>query len=113
MIGDRYTKEEFIDDLSYISTNEKINFFTRQTSFPAINIGHLGISKSYQGKGIGTAILDLVAETFSNYRQAGCQFITVDAINKGEVAQFYCANGFYFQTDKDFYSSTRRMYRII
>ena len=113
MITGSTEKEDFIDDLSYISTPEKINFFIRQTSFPAINIGHLGISSEYQGRGIGTAIIDFVAQTFATYRQAGCQFITVDAINNPAVTNFYCTNGFYFQTNRDFYSSTRRMYRIL
>ena len=113
MITDHSEKEDFIDDLSYISSSEKIDFFTRQNSFPAINIGHLGIIQSFQGKGIGSAILDFVTETFTHYKQAGCQFITVDALNKRKITEFYCLNGFYFQTNRDFSASTRRMYKII
>lgn len=113
MISGEVDKDDFLDDLTYASTPVDVEFFTRQHSFPAINIGHLGIMKKYQGQGIGTAILDFLADTYQNFRQAGCQFITVDAINKPAVTRFYECNGFYFQTDRDFYSSTRRMYRIL
>jgi len=90
-----------------------VEFFNRQSSYPAINIGHLGTSVKYQSNGIGTAIIDLVANTFAGYRQAGCQFITVDALNNPECTKFYHTNGFSFQTNKDSCSETRRMYRIL
>ncbi len=113
MIPSNTEKAEFIDDLKYETTEDCINFFNRQTSYPAINIGHLGVSKPYQKKGIGTAIIDLVSVTFANYKQAGCQFVTVDAINQNNTLLFYVSNLFHFQTIRDSYSSTRRMYRII
>ena len=90
-----------------------VEFFNRQSSYPAINIGHLGTSVNYQSKGIGTAIIDLVADTFAEYRQAGCQFITVDALNNSKSIKFYHTNGFFHQTNKDMGSATRRMYRIL
>lgn len=90
-----------------------VGFFNRQSSYPAINIGHLGTSVPYQSKGIGTAIIDLVADTFTEYRQAGCQFITVDALNHPKSIKFYHTNGFLHQTNKDMGSATRRMYRMI
>jgi len=106
-------KAEFIDDLKFEVEEDTIEFFNRQTSYPAINIGHLGTSVKYQSNGIGTAIIDLVADTFYNLRQSGCQFMTVDALQKPRTIRFYLTCGFSFQTNKDFYSSTRRMYRIL
>ena len=85
----------------------------RQSSFPAINIGHLGTSVDFQDIGIGMYIIEFVAGTFSQYRQAGCQFITVDALNNPRTVSFYLNNQFNFQTNHDFYSATRRMYRIL
>ncbi len=113
MIADSIEKEDFIDDLRFETSNDIVDFFSRQTSYPAINIGHLGILNKYQSFGIGTAIIDLVTSTFANYKQAGCQFITVDALNNVKTTNFYTNNQFNFQTNRDFFSSTRRMYRII
>lgn len=113
MISDQIEKEEFIDDLKFEVDADIVEFFNRQSSYPAINIGHLGTSVKYQSKGIGTTIIDLVADTFLKYCQAGCQFITVDALNNNRSLRFYQSNGFCFQTNKDFYSQTRRMYRVL
>jgi len=113
MIPSQTEKEDFIYDLKFEADADIVEFFNRQSSYPAINIGHLGTSVKYQSKGIGTAIIDLVADTFAGYRQAGCQFITVDAINNPRSIKFYVTNGFGFQTNKDSCSETRRMYRIL
>lgn len=58
-------------------------------------------------------IVEFVAGTFSRYKQAGCQFVTVDALNNEKTVRFYLDNLFNFQTNKDRYSPTRRMYRIL
>lgn len=113
MIGGQTEKDEFIDDLRFETDSNVVDFFNLQTSYPAINIGHLGISDKHQGCGIGSAIIDLVSDTFSKHRKAGCQFVTVDALNNEKTIRFYCRNAFGFQTNRDMYSSTRRMYRIL
>lgn len=113
MIGGQTEKEDFIEDLRLDTDDNIVDFFNQQSSYPAINIGHLGTAVDYQRKGIGTAIIDLVADTYTRYNQAGCQFITVDALNNQSTIQFYKENRFNFQTNRDFTSSTRRMYRIL
>lgn len=113
MIGSKNEKEDFIDDLKLETDDEVACFLNRQSSYPAINIGHLGTLKKYQGMGIGSIILDLVASTYANYPNSGCQFITVDALNNPRTTKFYCDNSFGFQTNRDSTSSTRRMYRIL
>ncbi len=105
--------EDFIDDLRLDTDNDIVDFFNRQTSYPAINIGHLGTLEEYQHRGIGTSIIDLVADTFSKNRQSGCQFITVDALNNVNAIRFYLKNHFNFQTNRDMTCLTRRMYRIL
>lgn len=113
MIGGSTEKEDFIDDVK-LDTNEDVAaFLNRQTSYPAINIGHLGTSEKYQGIGIGSMIIDLVADTYAQHRQSGCQFITVDALNNQKSTRFYYKNSFNFQTNRDSTSPTRRMYRIL
>ena len=113
MIGSQTEKEDFIDDLRFEADEDIADFVNRQTSYPAINIGHLGVIKKYQSNGIGAAIIDLVADTYSKHRQSGCQFITVDALNNPRTIKFYYQNDFGAQTDRDMTSHTRRMYRII
>lgn len=113
MIASEDEETDFIDDLRLETDSGMVDFFKRQSSYPAINIGHLGTSTDCQGHGIGRAVIDLVVATFTHYRQAGCQFITVDALNNSGTIKFYLDNGFSFQTNKDFYSLTRRMYRVL
>ena len=113
MIGSQTEKEDFIEDLKLETDEDIADFINRQTSYPAINIGHLGTSKDYQGMGIGSMIVDLVADTYAKHRLSGCQFITVDALNNNRTTKFYCENSFGFQTNRDSTSPTRRMYRIL
>lgn len=113
IISSQDEKTDFIDDLRFEAPDEVVDFFKRQTTYPAINIGHLGTSIKCQGLGIGMAVIDLVVATFSNYSQAGCQFVTVDALNNNRTIKFYRQNDFSFQTNRDMTSTTRRMYRIL
>ena len=113
MIGSQTEKEDFINDLKYDTDEDVVDFLSHQTSYPSINIGHLAVSTPFQGKGIGTLIVDVVTETYAKHKHSGCQFITVDALNKSSVTKFYYKNLFSFQTISDASSSTRRMYRIL
>ncbi len=113
MISGHADKEDFLEDLKWETDESDIDFLSKQTSFPAINIGHLGIAKLWQGNDLGTIVIEYVADTFSKYKNAGCQFLTVDAINKPSVLRFYSKNKFFCQTMKDMASNTRRLYRIL
>ena len=113
MIGSRTEKDDFIEDLKLEAEEDIVTFMNRQSSYPAINIGHLGISEKYQSMGIGSMIIDLVADTYAGHRLSGCQFITVDALNNDRTTKFYCRNSFGFQTNSDSTFPTRRMYRIL
>lgn len=113
MISSQTEKEDFIDDLKLEADEDVATFLNRQTSYPAINIGHLGTSVKYQSQGIGTSVIDLVAATYANHRLSGCQFITVDALNNDRTTKFYYKNSFGFQTNRDSTFPTRRMYRIL
>ena len=69
----------------------------RGINFPALLIGRLGVSSSYQGKGmnIGSQILDHVKDWFrSSDNKTGCRFIVVDAYNNERTLHFYERNGF-------------------
>ncbi len=70
MIGGNDEKADFFEDLRLDEDENIVDFFKQQSSYPAINIGHLGTAIEYQGNGIGMAIIEFVAGTFSMYRQA-------------------------------------------
>lgn len=113
MISSHDERADFLGDIRLETAENIADFLYRQTSYPAVNIGHLGVSREFQGKGVGGAIIDLVAATYSEHTTAGCQFITVDAINNSNTIKFYSANLFSIQTDRDSHMATRRMYRVL
>jgi GNAT superfamily N-acetyltransferase len=65
-------------------------------SMPAVKIGRLATNFRFQGKGVGTKILDLIKMWFTVGNKTGCRFIIVDAINNFETLRFYQKNGFEF-----------------
>lgn len=91
--------------------SEYSDIFFRQPTYPAVNIGHLAVRTDMQSQGICKTIVDFVAATFSSIRLAGCQFVTVDALNNPRTLRFYYDYlGFEYQTCYDMNKSTRRMY---
>ena len=80
----------------------------RFRSYPAMKIGRLGVSNSFKGQKIGTAILDYLKKMFVSNNRTGCKFITVDAY--ADSLFFYTKNDFDFLTSKDHGQDTRVMY---
>lgn len=89
------------------------NHFGQQTSFPAVNIAHLAVNIRFQRQGFGSDILQYICEVYRSPQSAGCQFVTVDALNTPEVNGFYMKNGFDILTDNDSAKPTRRLYRSL
>lgn len=110
ILSSSFDKQDFLDDVAGIVDDEYQAVFGKQSSFPAVNIGHLAVREDLQSKRIGQDILNFVEATFSNYRIAGCQFITVDSLNNPKTNGFYMRNGFQIQTNSDACMPTRRMY---
>lgn len=109
------------NDVIALEEDDKIEFpqmtpeynwiFKRQCSYPAVNIGHLGVRSDFQSRGIGQIIVNFVAATFRNNPISGCQFISVDALNNQRTINFYDIKlGFQFLTNYDLGKHTRRMY---
>ena len=103
-------KNEFIEEVSDSINDEYQCIFEKQSSFPAINIGHLAVLKNKQNKNIGKNIIDFIISTFIDYNISGCQFITVDSLNNSKTNKFYLRYGFINQTNTDINKTTRRMY---
>lgn len=109
------------NDIENLEYEDRIDFscipaeyseiFLRQTTYPAVNIGHLAVKSGYQSKGIGQCILSFVIATFNTQKATGCQFITVDALNNARTLNFYQNSfGFQFQSLYDLGKHSRRMY---
>jgi GNAT superfamily N-acetyltransferase len=103
---------EYEDKINFPKLSpEYDNIFQRQPFYPAVNIGHLGVRKDLQSRGIGKLVVEFVAASFAEYQLSGCQFVTVDAINNNRTIRFYKDKiGFEFQTLSDMGKHTRRMY---
>jgi GNAT superfamily N-acetyltransferase len=67
------------------------------STYPATLIGRLAVSKNYNGRGIGSELLNYIkfGVTDPNNR-AACRYLTVDAYNNEATLKFYEANGFKF-----------------
>lgn len=82
----------------------------RIRQYPAIKIGRLGVSSSYQKKGLGRQMLDFIKNLTLKESKSACRFILVDAYNKPEVLNFYANNDFTLLLEDDTNEKTRIMY---
>lgn len=65
--------------------------FEEKYTYPALEITYLAVSQKYQGRKIGTNIVENVCEMARRQTLGGCLFITVFALHKKEysVVHFY------------------------
>ncbi|HAV5515511.1 TPA: GNAT family N-acetyltransferase [Acinetobacter baumannii] len=70
-----------------------INDDIQITYFPAIKITKLAVDLKYARLGVGSYLIDLI-EGMAFGLEMGIRFITLDAVNKPEVLDFYRKNGF-------------------
>jgi GNAT superfamily N-acetyltransferase len=80
----------------------------RFSSYPAIKIGRLGIDLNFQGKGLGTEIMNFIKAMILNENRYGCRYITVDAYRQS--LKYYERNDFRYLTSTDANEDTRLMY---
>lgn len=103
-------EKDDIADLKEALPIEYKPIFGLQSSFPAINIGHLAVKKDLQSRGIGRVVLLYLKHILLSYKFTGVQFITVDSLNNPRTNKFYSSNGFLNQSNRDIANKTRRMY---
>lgn len=92
-------KAALIPNASRNKIQRKIPNSKRTRSYPALLIGRLGVSTSFQRSGIsvGSQVIDYITSWFLlPDNKTGCRFIVVDAYNKESVLHFYEKNGFKF-----------------
>lgn len=70
----------FVNPAKWNQISRKIPNAKRRSSYPALKIGRLAVNKIYNKQGIGRQIVLFVEALYALNRQAGCRFITVDAV---------------------------------
>lgn len=86
-----------LDNPSRNAFQRKIPQQKRHRSYPAVLIGRLGVSLSFQGKGlnIGSQLMDALKYWFvDENNKAACRYILVDAYNNESTIHYYLKNGF-------------------
>lgn len=82
----------------------------RIRQYPAIKVGRLGLTKSLEGKGIGSQLMDFIKAFITQQQNSACRFLLLDAINKPKQIHYYKKNGFEFLLDEDEADVNRIMY---
>ncbi len=73
-------EREFVNPANWNRVSRKIPNSKRRSSYPALKIGRLAVNRQHSMHGIGTHIVRFVEAMYLMNKQAGCRFITVDAI---------------------------------
>lgn len=94
-----------LDNPSRNSLQRKIPYRKQHRSYPAVLIGRLGVSRKYQGKGlgIGSQLMDALKYWFvDENNKAACRYMMVDAYNSEATLHYYAKNGFkpLYKTEK-------------
>lgn len=89
--------------------------FYAKPRYPALDIAYLAVQEKYRGRGIGTAIIEQIAEDARSQSFAGCQFLTVEALVTKEYSAvgFYDRCGFSANELRKPYKDTIRMFRTL
>ena len=111
-IDDKEDFEAEIESHSNLGSDYTDTFYN-QLMYPAAKIGRLAIDKRFQRQGIGTLLINALVQSFVKKNKTGCQFITIDALNKAEVLEFYRKNGFIELTINDVQKDSRQMYKSL
>jgi GNAT superfamily N-acetyltransferase len=96
-----------------IQTNQELETFIkakRYHTYPAVKITRFGVCERFQGKNIGSFVLNMVKRLFRTDNRTGCRFLTVDAYNDQNVLKFYQKNDFQFFSRDDKNRKTRALF---
>jgi GNAT superfamily N-acetyltransferase len=106
--------EDFREDVQNAKIDVKYEeLFFDQRNYPAVKLGRLAVDKKFQSQGVGNYILDSIKYSFMKDNKAGCQFITIDALNNPRVTNFYEREGFCFLTLYDVNKPSRVMFKCL
>lgn len=85
-------ERKITDNAVWNRLSREIPNIKRRKSQPAVKIGRLAVSSSYQGKGWGEKIISFLKQWFTEKNKTGCRYITVDAL--ASKVGFYKKYGF-------------------
>ena len=73
-------EREFVNTTNWNRVSRNIPNSKRRSSYPALKIGRLAVNGQFSGQGIGSRIIRFIEAMYIMNRQAGCRFLTVDAL---------------------------------
>lgn len=89
LLNDKIEREVADNDV-WNRLSREIPNAKRRSSYPALKIGRLAVSKEAQGTGLGRMVLNFVQAWFYSDPKSGCRFITVDALLSAEDFYQHC-----------------------
>ena len=112
-------KEELESGLSStgepdVDWNYKDTFYSKPR-YPALDIAYLAVQENWRGLGVGSLLIETIAEKARTQTFAGCQFLTVEALatNEYSAVGFYSKCGFTPNELRKPYKDTLRMFRTL
>ena len=97
-----------------IDWNYKETFYAKPR-YPALDIAYLAVQEKWRGLGVGSLLVDMIAEQARTQNFAGCQFLTVEALSTSDYSAvgFYERCGFTANEIRKPYKDTLRMFRTL
>lgn len=103
-----------VADTPLLTENYK-EIFLSKPHYPALEIAYLAVDERYSRQGWGRVIIEAIADKAQTQEMAGCQFLTVEALNvQGHNAvTFYSKCGFSPSEYPNPNKGTLRMFRTL
>ena len=91
------------------------NTFYAKPRYPALDIAYLAVQEKWRKRGVGSKLIEAIAERARSQNFAGCQFLTVEALATKEYSAvgFYSRCGFTPNELKVPQKDTLRMFRTL
>lgn len=112
-------KKELMSGISTTSTpkltDDYTEIFLNKSRYPALEIAYLAVSEKCRRKGLGRIIIEAIVQKAQVQELAGCQFLTVEALNTKDnnAVVFYEKCGFSVCEYPDPNKGTLRMFRTL
>lgn len=90
-------KEDLIQFGSLDISNLYAETFWSKRHYPALEISYLAVQKELRGCGLGSKIIETIADRAVKQTIGGCQFLTVEALSSKKSGSAYDAVGFYLK----------------
>ncbi len=94
--NDSIRAEAFEKNKDFNKIRKELPHGKRYRTLPAVKIARLGVHKDWQGRKIGSLLLNMTKLLFLTENRTGCRYITVDAYRTYQAVEFYKKNYFRF-----------------